>query len=167
MVWMMGQGVPSASLITENRVEQLRHQRAMLPSSGRSTTWRRADGNFNFHKRTCTILHLWQNKKNPPCSRTCWRPTSQKTAFQKRIWTWGNTQSPIKKGWESWESLTGRSPSLKISKSHVDQSWETCSRWSCLSRSSGTQKPPEVPSNLHHSLFLYLLQSAGNKVCYG
>lgn len=40
MVWMMGQGVPSASLITENRVEQLRHQRAMLPSSGRSTTWR-------------------------------------------------------------------------------------------------------------------------------
>lgn len=36
----MGQGVPSASLITENRVEQLRHQRAMLPSSGRSTTWR-------------------------------------------------------------------------------------------------------------------------------
>lgn len=93
MFWMMGQGVPSASLVTENREEQLMHQRAMLPSRGSSATWRNGlTGPTSASTRGCANSYTCGTIKKPPCSRTC---RSQKAVFQKRTWTpgwtWGNT----------------------------------------------------------------------------
>lgn len=53
----MGQGVPSASLIIENREERLMLQREL----NHLEKW--ADRNLvNFYKAMCKVLHLWKNK---------------------------------------------------------------------------------------------------------
>lgn len=43
----------------------------------------------------------------------------------------------------------------KIFQNHLDMSWPTGSRWTCLSKGHRTRWPREVPSNLKHCVVLW------------
>lgn len=46
------------------------------------------------------------------------------------------------------------SPSLEISKPQMNTALRACFRWPCLEQRGWSRWPPEVPSNLNHSVIL-------------
>lgn len=178
MVRVMGHSVPSVAFVTPNWEEWLAPQRVLVPPKvpGRLEQWA-GKSLVQIHKDKCG-----EEQPQEPGGMPGWRGVCRTRWAKKGRWHLGCLRRSVARRWgEQWAQTeaqdwlkvrehwgfhceddwalsqiaqrSGWSPSLEL----VQGRWFLAAHcvWPCLIRRSG---PPEFPSNLNHSLILYMIR---------